>query len=394
MLLRYLRVAAVTLLGAPLAFAQSAGDGVWRFAVSGDSRNCGDVVMPAIAASVQRQEKIAFYWHLGDFRALTGIDQDINQRYGGSLALNDYLQVAWGDFLSQQVAAFGPVPVMLGIGNHETYGKKTTAEYLAQFAYWLDSPELHAQRVRDKLPDQSVKPYFHWQERGIDFISLDNAQEDGFDDAQVSWFEGVLERDRGNPQVKTIVAGMHRALPNSFACAHSMNGDAGAADQTALRKETASGRRVYEDLAKWQKETGRRVYVLASHSHFYMEDIFDTEYWNNPAHGGVVLPGWIVGTAGATRYRLPTVVPQEVLDKHHAQTGVSGYLVGAVHPDGVITFGFTEVKEKDVPQAVRELYPGEYVNGKYRGDFTKWCFEQNANLSAPSHPLPPSCEEK
>jgi len=25
----------------------------WRFAVSGDSRNCGDIVMPAIAAGVK-----------------------------------------------------------------------------------------------------------------------------------------------------------------------------------------------------------------------------------------------------------------------------------------------------------------------------------------------------
>ena len=28
----------------------------WRFAVSGDSRNCGDVVMPAIAAGVVTTE--------------------------------------------------------------------------------------------------------------------------------------------------------------------------------------------------------------------------------------------------------------------------------------------------------------------------------------------------
>ena len=39
----------------------------WTFAVSGDSRNCGDFVMPAIAAKV-KAENDAFYWHLGDFR--------------------------------------------------------------------------------------------------------------------------------------------------------------------------------------------------------------------------------------------------------------------------------------------------------------------------------------
>ena len=42
-------------------------DSTWTFAVSGDSRNCGDFVMPAIAARVKAQ-KDAFYWHLGDFR--------------------------------------------------------------------------------------------------------------------------------------------------------------------------------------------------------------------------------------------------------------------------------------------------------------------------------------
>ena len=46
----------------------------------------------------------------------------------------------------------------------------------------------------------------------------------------------------------------------------------------------------------------RSVYVLASHSHYYMENIYNTEHWR--LHGGV-LPGWIVGTAGAVRYPLP-----------------------------------------------------------------------------------------
>ncbi|MGA3213061.1 MAG: metallophosphoesterase [Terriglobales bacterium] len=382
------------LLFAPLALAQSDRAETWSFAVSGDSRNCGDVIMPTIAASVLKQNKVAFYWHLGDFRAMTGIDEDMKQRYGSGLSLSDYRQDAWGDFLSHQVAPFDPLPVFLAIGNHETYGDRTPTEYLAQFSYWLDSPELHDQRIQDKLPDQSVKPYFHWQERGIDFISLDNSQEDGFDDMQLTWFEGVLARDLADPKVKTIVTGMHRALPNSFACAHSMNGDVGTPDQTTLRKETVSGRRAYNDLAKWQQESGKHVYVLASHSHFYMEDIYDTAYWNNPAHGGIVLQGWIVGTAGARRTSLPSTVPQAVLDEHHARTGISGYLLGTVHPDGTISFEYEEVKEKDVPQAVRASFAGEYVNGKYCGNFTTWCFEQNANYSAAPVRVPPSCNEK
>src|ERR1700688_178008 len=51
----------------------------WRFAVSGDSRNCGDVVMPAIAAGVARDQP-SFYWHLGDFRAIYAFDEDIEHQ--------------------------------------------------------------------------------------------------------------------------------------------------------------------------------------------------------------------------------------------------------------------------------------------------------------------------
>ena len=50
-----------------------AGGKVWWFAVSGDSRNCGDVVMPAIAKQV-REDGASFYWHLGDFRAIYDFD--------------------------------------------------------------------------------------------------------------------------------------------------------------------------------------------------------------------------------------------------------------------------------------------------------------------------------
>ena len=59
---------------------------------------------------------------------------------------------------------------------------------------------------------------------------------------------------------------------------------------------TESGRRVYADLLRAQDEAHKHVYVLASHSHYYMDGIFNTDYWKQ--HGGV-LPGWIVGTAGA-----------------------------------------------------------------------------------------------
>src|ERR1700722_7439160 len=51
-------------------------NGLWSFAVSGDSRNCGDVVMPAIAAGVMHSGP-SFYWLLGDLRAIPPLHEDM-----------------------------------------------------------------------------------------------------------------------------------------------------------------------------------------------------------------------------------------------------------------------------------------------------------------------------
>src|SRR5579871_4058678 len=56
-----------------------AAEGTWSFAVSGDSRNCGDLVMPAIAAGV-KADHAEFYWHLGDYRAIYTFDEDIEHQ--------------------------------------------------------------------------------------------------------------------------------------------------------------------------------------------------------------------------------------------------------------------------------------------------------------------------
>lgn len=59
--------------------AKDAPGETWSFAVSGDSRNCGDVVMPAIAKSVL-EKKVEFYWHLGDFRIGYAVDEDMRDQ--------------------------------------------------------------------------------------------------------------------------------------------------------------------------------------------------------------------------------------------------------------------------------------------------------------------------
>ena len=60
----------------------------------------------------------------------------------------------------------------------------------------------------------------------MDFITLDNSSPDEFDLAQWTWLSGVLQRAGDNPNVRTIVLGMHAALPDSFSAGHSMNDSA------------------------------------------------------------------------------------------------------------------------------------------------------------------------
>jgi hypothetical protein len=172
------------------------------------------------------------------------------------------------------------------------------------------------------------------------------------DEAQLRWFEGVVRRDTADSSIKTIVAGMHAALPDSISYDHSMSD---------WPTGIATGRQVYQDLLHLQNDSHKRVYVLASHQHFFMDGIFNTDYLRS--HGGI-LPGWIVGTAGAQRYPLSP----NWKDAKAAETGVYGYLLGQVSADGEIQFFFQHVQETDIPAAVQDRYTSAFVH---------WCFEEN-----------------
>jgi hypothetical protein len=326
----------------------------WRFVASGDSRNCGDVVMPAIAAQSARYAP-EFYWHLGDLRAIFKIDEDMDAastKAGQPLTCQVYHRRAWDDFIENQIAPFGSTPFYLGIGNHETIPPKTEDKFVAQFAHWLSSPRLQKQRRQDGDNDPRLpRAYYHWIQGGVDFIYLDNAS-GSFTKDQVSWFDGVLAKAKDNDSVRSIVVGMHEALPDSIASDHSM------CDNPAQPESCTSGRHVYQALLDFQNK--KPVYVLASHSHFYMDGIFN----NLPSK----LPGWIVGTAGAIRYKLPGNAPPT------AKEGVYGYVVGTVNTDGHIDFDFHQVEESDVPENVQKRYPDTLV---------PWCFTQNSKIKNP-----------
>lgn len=365
--------AIAALLSAFLAYqppSEGQSSAGWSFAVSGDSRNCGDIVMPEIAAGV-RSDAARFYWHLGDFRANYDFDQDLissTDFRNKHLSISDYQRIGWQDFISQQLRPFGDTPVYLGIGNHELIPPKTRSDFLQQFADWLDSPTLRAQRLRDDPNDHLLRTYNHWVEGEVDFISLDNASSDQFDDVQVAWVERVLGRDESDKKIRTVVVGMHDALPDSLSAGHSMN------ESPQMER---SGRRVYQDLLAFRSKTKKFVYVLASHSHFLLEDPYNDICHPKPEN---VLPGWIVGTAGAVRYRLPA----DLGGAKVAKTDVYGYLLATVQPNGEIYFVFKEITRERLPSEVLKRYDAKQI---------QVCFDENKSSYAPAGPSCPSVSD-
>ena len=353
---------AVTLLLLALALpwlmaAQDSPAPDWKFAVSGDSRNCGDVVMPAIAAQVAAAGA-SFYWHLGDFRALYKIDEDMSppaelHLKTPELTMAAYVTKAWPDFIEHQLGPFDRTEVFLGIGNHELISPGTRAVYTAQFASYLDSPRLADQRQADGDP-AGPRTYYHWVTKHIDFLSLDNAG-NSFDADEMKWIRARLAADSKSGDITTVVAGMHEALPGSKGMSHSMC-DSSAGIET--------GREVYNLLWDLQ-QSGKRVYVLASHSHYVMDDVYRTPYW-----GDHVLPGWIVGTAGAVRYRLPPGVTGATI----ARTDVYGYVLATVMSDGEIQFAFHQLSLDDLRRANAGAHPDALV---------AWCYNSNADQRIP-----------
>jgi hypothetical protein len=136
-----------------------------------------------------------------------------------------------------------------------------------------------------------------------------------------------------------------------------------------------SGEKAYKALVSFRDESHKPVYALASHSHFYMENIYETPQLT--PNGVKPLPGWIVGTGGAVRYALPKGAPAT------AKTDVYGYLLATVSADGAIEFSYQEIHESDVPLQVRQRYSAKTV---------LWCFEHNSQNKEPNAPdLTPRC---
>ncbi len=343
----------------------------WQFVVAGDSRNCGDIVMPAIAAAASK-DGAKFYWHLGDWRAIYTFDEDMVQAAAmakKSLQLQTYLLTAFQDAIDNQLKPFekAGVPVYVGIGNHETIWPITRKAFVNAFRGYLDMPAIRDQRAKDDpyTFQPPVQTYYHVVKDGIDFITLDNGSCDMFDPQQMNWLTVLLDRDASDAAIKTVVVGMHEALPDSRSCGHSMSN---------YPRQRETGRRVYHLLLEMRDKSQKQVYVLASHSHFVMDNVYDTAYWR--ANGGV-LTGWIVGTSGAVRYELP----DGITPGPNTKTGVYGYLLGTVSPNGSIAFQFRELTLSDIPDEVITKYSKSFVE-----DF---CFKKNRDPRAQHSSCPP-----
>jgi hypothetical protein len=324
-------------------------------------------MMPAIAKAA-KENNARFYWHLGDFRWMIGIDEDEMGRKNPipKLALV-YLGTAWDDFKTNQIEPFHAlgIPAYVGIGNHETYypfGLHTYfGESIEVVPFHVDRKDYLA-KFSDLMPKSAVAPvggkdaaYYHWSHGGIDFVYLDNADRTKFDKAQLDWLRQVLERDEG-PGIPGVVVAMHAALPHSIASDHGM-------DQT---ESCGAGENAYEQLAQFSKKTKKPVYLLASHAHFFAKDLYNTPTWQHSDYG--VLPGWIIGTAGAERKHLPASVQDD--DVHGSSR--YGYLLAKVHgtgpESGTISFGFQPISE--VPAPYKDKFTPELVD---------WCFKENAS---------------
>jgi hypothetical protein len=354
----------------PAAAPAADPPGTWYFAVSGDSRDCGDLIMPKIAAAVRGDSAMParFYWHLGDLRRSSAPDCDVALSWKpdwdcgarhdeelGTYAMDRYLDMAWDDAIKNQLEPFGDLPVYLARGNHEVRAGHTLDEYRDKFQRWLTAMPIHVQRTRDWA--SGVEPpghgernsYYHLVVDGVDLISLDNADEQGFSAAQLRWLRRVLDHDAHDPAIHTIVVGMHAALPFSRSRDHAM-------DSTCQGQ--CSGQQAYDLLFRATQVSTAKVYVLASHAHYFQEDLFGDQ----PEHVGQVLPGWVLGTAGAV---------QNSSDIRY------GYALVAVLPDGTLKLRFREVTA-DMPP----VPPGEAGSA-----LTAFCYSKNMR-----NPGPPAIE--
>jgi len=147
----------------------------------------------------------------------------------------------------------------------------------------------------------------------------------------MGWFERTLAKDLADPAVTAVVAGMHKALPESISAGHSMNESPNGIE---------SGRSVYADLLRAQND---------AHNTSTFSRAIRTITWT-----GFLIPPTGSRTAACCRggswgprERLRYALPPNSADAHGALMNVYGSLVGTVQPNGEIGFEFEKLAEAD-----------------------------------------------
>ena len=204
-----------------------AGTPSWRFAVSGDSRNCGDVVMPAIAAGVKQIRRRVLlaprrFAPISAMRTKTfASSPSISPR---PLTKTEYPGIAWDDFTQNQMAAFGDTPFYLGIGNHDTVAPEDHAAFVARFSEQLDLPNLRAQRLKDDPSDLAAEDVLPLDRarRGLSSIWTTRTETSSSAD-QVAWLEKTLNRDLPILRFARLWWACTRRFPESLSSNHAMD---------------------------------------------------------------------------------------------------------------------------------------------------------------------------
>ncbi len=107
----------------------------------------------------------------------------------------------------------------------------------------------------------------------------------------------LAERQESNPEVKSVVVGMHEALPDSIANYHSMGDNLPTAGPSERRKRSIK-------LCWLSATKATSPSTCSPATRIFIWRIFSTRA-KLKENGAKPLPGWIVGTAGAVRYPLP-----------------------------------------------------------------------------------------
>ena len=330
--------------------------------MSGDSRNCGDIVMPAIASGVLASRS-EFYWHLGDFRAIYAFDEDMVP----PALIGTAAQTADHHHLRDHcLARFHRSPVRALWHTSHPAEPRESRDHPARHArtipaYNLPTGWIHLRCAHSAC--RTIRRIINCARTITGSIAIsissrmDNAGPDKFDAAQLTWFHSVVDRAEKSPAIQTLVVGMHAALPGQLGRRpqHEQLG-AGQRDRPpGLRRVVArADRRAQESLPPGQPLSllyGRCV--------------------STPLPGKArCCPDGSWAPPGAVRYRLPAGIAARAeghdrrlrLYGRHRRRGWLGRRLPSNR------YGLEDLLARP-------------ASGKYPPSLVRWCVDQNKQLT-------------